>query len=96
MATIHALALAGVLAVAAPTATSCVPPAAGTGSSPTTGSSDVDYSASCDGDGRAFDVDPDTPAARAEAQRRCTRVHDMVNNAPWPNGYKPVPLPGGN
>jgi len=95
MATIHALVLAGVLA-AAP-ATSCQPPPpGGTGSPPATGSSDVEFTASCDGNGNAFDVEPDTASARAEAQRRCIRTHDMVATAPWPSGWKPVPLPEGS
>ncbi|QXV63589.1 hypothetical protein [Amycolatopsis sp. TNS106] len=93
MATIHALAVAGVLAVAP--ATSCEPPAGGTGSRPT-GTSDVEYTASCDGQGNAFDVEPNTPAARAEAQRRCARTHTMVRDAPWPSGWKPVPIPEGS
>ncbi|MFE5566007.1 hypothetical protein ACFQ68_13555 [Amycolatopsis japonica] len=90
MATIHVFALAAVLAVAP--ATSCQPPAGGTGPRPATGSPDVEYTASCDGDGNAFDVEPNTAAARAEAQRRCARTHDMVRDAPWPSGWKPVPL----
>ncbi|EME63100.1 hypothetical protein, partial [Amycolatopsis decaplanina] len=75
---------------------SCEPPAAGgTGPTVPTGTSDVEFTASCDADGRAFDVEPDTAAARAEARRRCARTHDMVRDAPWPSGWKPVPLPDG-
>ncbi|MBE1580464.1 hypothetical protein ACFORH_43135 [Amycolatopsis roodepoortensis] len=92
MATIPAFALAAVLAVAP--ATSCQPPAGDTGPRPAS-SSDVEYTASCDGAGNAFDVKPNTPAARAEAQRLCRRTHTMVRDAPWPSGWKPVPIPEG-
>jgi hypothetical protein len=102
--TLHALILTAVLAVGAPaaTATSCTPHGAGgaTGTSrstpdPTPESGDdsqVSFSAGCDADNHAVHVQPDTAEARRAAEHTCQVTGAAIDNAPWPDGWHPVPL----
>jgi hypothetical protein len=48
---------------------------------------------SCDENDRAFAVEPDTDAARREAQDWCTRSGKAIEELPWPEGFKPTTLP---
>jgi len=50
-------------------------------------------SASCDQNDAAFDVQPDTPEAWADAAAWCTRSGEWLDNADWPSGFSPAPLP---
>lgn len=104
----HALVLTAVLAVGAPaaTATSCTPHGAGgttrTSSStpdptpdatPESGDdSEVSFSAGCDADNHAVNVQPDTAEARRAAEHACQVTGKAVDNAPWPDGWHPGPL----
>lgn len=49
--------------------------------------------ASCDESNTPFDVQPDTAEAWADAQAWCTSSGEWLDNAPWPSGFRPVPLP---
>lgn len=49
--------------------------------------------ASCDENDVAFDVEPDTAEARRDAQDWCTKSGEVIDNAPWPSGFTPAPLP---
>jgi hypothetical protein len=50
-------------------------------------------SASCDENNAAFNVEPDTTEAWADAAAWCTSSGEWLDNAPWPSGLRPVPLP---
>jgi hypothetical protein len=50
---------------------------------------------SCDENNTAFDVEPDTAEARAAATDWCVRMAAAIDNAPWPSGLTPAPLPIG-
>ena len=106
--TLHALVLTAVLAVGAPaaTATSCTSTGAGgaTGTSRSTPTptpeatresgddSQVSFSAGCDVDNHAVNVQPDTAEARRAAERSCQVTGAAIDNALWPDGWHPVPL----
>ncbi|HWO61420.1 MAG TPA: hypothetical protein VNO31_15430 [Umezawaea sp.] len=49
-------------------------------------------SASCDQNDQAFDVQPDTPEAWADASAWCADSGEWLDNAPWPSGFTPGPL----
>ena len=49
--------------------------------------------ASCDENDVAFDVEPDTAEARRDAQDWCTKSGEVIDNAPWPSGFTPAPIP---
>lgn len=53
---------------------------------------DRSFTAACDQNGNAFDVLPDTAAARDAAQAWCERSGRLFDTAPWPSGFRPVPL----
>ncbi|GAA3638161.1 hypothetical protein GCM10022267_25820 [Lentzea roselyniae] len=52
----------------------------------------VEFSASCDENDVAFNVEPNTPEAIEAAQEWCTKSGEAIRNAPWPSGLRPVPL----
>ncbi len=52
-------------------------------------------SASCDEHDQAFNVEPDTPEAWSGAQDWCIRSGVVIDNHPWPSGFKPTTLPEG-
>lgn len=54
----------------------------------------VEFSTVCDENDVAFNVEPNTPEARAAAQEWCTKSGAAIDNMPWPSGFRPVPLEG--
>lgn len=67
--------------------------AVGTDPAPTDPHVPAYTSVSCDQNDQAFDVQPDTPEAWADATEWCVRSGEWLDNAPWPSGIKPGPLP---
>jgi hypothetical protein len=85
-------------ALAAATATgattSCEPKTNSTTTTNIDSHSDVvEYSAACDMNNHAINVDPNTRKARAAVEAACQNTGTAIDNAPWPSGWKPIPLP---
>lgn len=94
MSVIHLTVVAGILAVATAPAASCQPsPGSGASHPIYSDSSQIEYSAECDGNGHALHVRPDTPAAREQAGHACSVEDSAIANAPWPSGFHPTSLP---
>ena len=55
--------------------------------SPAEVTSRVEFIASCDETGFAYNIEPDTQEARDAAQRHCRKTDDAIDNLPWPEGW---------
>ena len=51
---------------------------------------DVEFSASCDDTGFAYDVEPNTADAQEAAGRFCRNLDTAIDNAEWPAGIRPL------
>ncbi|WNV90946.1 hypothetical protein [Umezawaea sp. Da 62-37] len=51
---------------------------------------DVEFTASCDDTGFAYDVEPDTAEAQEAARRFCRNIDTAIDTADWPGGFSPA------
>lgn len=52
--------------------------------------SDVEFSASCDDTGFAYNVEPNTAEAQEAARRSCRNLDTAIDTAEWPAGIRPL------
>lgn len=50
----------------------------------------VEFSASCDDTGFAYDIEPNTLEAQQAARRFCRNADAAIDNADWPGGFRPL------
>ena len=52
--------------------------------------SDVEFSASCDSTGFAYDIEPSTVEAQQAARQFCRNADAAIDQAEWPAGLRPL------